>query len=92
MPDISKLVLPNSVEYDIKDAVARTAILKIPTLPTTAGNYVLNVTIVGNNPVYSWVEQSTPTPSGSDLYHSNVTYAPSINNDDSLLSYSIEVT
>ena len=34
----------------------------IPTLPITEGNYVLNVTIVDNEPVYSWVLQS-PVPS-----------------------------
>jgi len=30
----------------------------IPTPPTTAGNYSLSVTIVGGEPVYSWVEAS----------------------------------
>lgn len=27
---------------------------KLPTFPTVAGNYVLNVTIINGNPSYSW--------------------------------------
>ena len=92
MADISKIKLPNNSEYDIKDAVARAAIVPIPTLPSTAGNYVLNVTIVDNNPVYSWVEESAPTPSGSDLYNFRITPTQVTNEDTALLNYTIEIT
>jgi len=87
MADISKIVLPGNNEYDIKDAVARSAIAQIPTLPSTAGKYVLNVAIVSGSPVYSWVE--APTSGGPDIYTSTVSYTPtSVVNE---INYSVEI-
>ena len=60
----------------------------IPALPTTAGNYVLNVTIVDNTPVYSWVPES-PSSGEPPIYRMS---ASGHLNTEGQLNYSVEVT
>lgn len=63
--DYDSVVTQNSTKLitsgAVYDAVSSIPIPQIPTLPTTEGNYVLNVSIVDNEPVYSWVIAPTPT-------------------------------
>jgi hypothetical protein len=70
----------------VHDAIA--AVPAVPTLPTAAGNYVLNVTIVDNEPVYSWVPES-PSSGEPPIYRM---YANGHLNTEGQLNYSVEVT
>lgn len=62
--DYDSTVTENSTKLITSGAVhtAISNLPQVPALPTTEGNYVLNVTIVDDEPVYTWVE--APTPSG----------------------------
>ena len=57
----------------------------VPALPTSAGSYYLKVEILNGVPYYSWVKAET-------IYQSHVDYVEAINEDNTLLSYTIEVT
>lgn len=84
MPDIEKITLPDGVTYDLSDAGA----LHLSELPTTAGTYALQVTLVSGVPTYTWVEQSSPS-TRSEVYKSTISdpmqYKPDIN-------YTMEIT
>lgn len=70
--------------YFISDSSVSPA---IPALPTTAGNYVLSVSIVSGSPVYSWIEAPTPT-SNDPIY---TLYTASEYSKESDVNYTVEV-
>jgi len=82
--DSTKLITSGAVYT----AISNIPIPQIPTLPITAGNYVLNITIVDNEPVYSWVPES-PSSGEPPIYR---TSAMGHSNKEGQLNYSVEVT
>lgn len=88
--DYDSTVTENSTKLITSGAVhtAISNLPQVPALPTTAGNYVLNVTIVDNEPVYSWVPES-PSSGESPIYRMS---ANGHLNTEGQLNYSVEVT
>lgn len=52
--DSTKLITSGAVY----NAISATPAAQLPELPVTAGNYILNVSIVDDVPVYSWIAQT----------------------------------
>ena len=93
MADISKITLPDNIEYEIKDAKARDAIAAIPSipaLPITAGTFSLQVTLVEGQPVYTWVEQQPQPPSDPSLYSMNYSQTPTLTTSNEI-TYTMEI-
>ena len=88
--DYDSTVTENSTKLITSGAVhtAISNLPQVPALPTTEGNYVLNVTIVDNEPVYSWVPES-PSSGEPPIYRM---YANGHLNTEGQLNYSVEVT
>lgn len=74
----------------VYDAIAAIPTPQVPALPTTEGNYVLNVSIVEGEPVYSWIIQPpAPAPTSPEIYRYSTSQTPTINSNE--ISYTMEI-